>query len=104
MLKKKQNLAELEHRVCDKIDEVARAMTRTLAEKFETSKRFRLVENRLQCLMEIIVMVSTPESEAHIRKIFATLIKGSKKLKNPSVLLLHIKSQITLMQKLEDSN
>ena len=97
-------MAELEHRVCDKIDEVARALTRTLAEKFETSKRFRMVENRVHCLMEIIVMVSTPETEAHLRKIFASLIKGSKKLKSPNVLLQHIKSQIAMMKKLEDGH
>lgn len=91
-LKKKQNLAELEHRVCDKIDEVARALTRTMSDKFDTSKRFRLIENRVQSLMEIMVMSSTPESEPQLRKIFASLIKGSKKMKNPSVLLLHIKT------------
>ena len=28
MLKKRQNLADLEHRVCDRIDEVTRALTR----------------------------------------------------------------------------
>ena len=31
MLKKKQNLAELEHRVCDRIDDVSRALMRTSA-------------------------------------------------------------------------
>ena len=91
-LKKKQNLAELEHRVCDKIDEVARALTRIMADKFDTSKRFRMIENRVQSLMEIMVMSSTPESEPQLRKIFASLIKGSKKMKNPSVLPLHIKT------------
>ena len=46
MLKKKQNLAELEHRLSDKIDDVAVAMTKTLADKFDTGKKFRLMENR----------------------------------------------------------
>ena len=85
-------MAELEHRLCDKIDEVARVLTNTLAEKFETSRRFRLVENRLQCLLEIVIMIATPESEPKTKKVFAGLVKGSKKLKNPSVLLLHIKT------------
>ena len=101
MLKKKQNLSELEHRVCDRIDEVARAMTRTMAEKFDTSKRFRLVENRLHCLMEILVMSSSSETEDKLKKIFNGLIKGSKKLKNPSALLLHTRAQIAQLAKLE---
>ena len=72
-----------------------------MAEKFDTSKRFRLVENRLHCLMEILVMSSSSETEDKLKKIFNGLIKGSKKLKNPSVLLLHIRAQIAQLAKLE---
>ena len=85
-------MSDLEHRVCDRIDEVARALTNTHAEKFETSRRFRLVENRLHSLMEILVIVASPQTEENLKKIFSGLVKGSKKLKNPGVLLLHIKT------------
>ena len=101
-MKKKKNLAELENRLIDKLEDKAKVLTNQLAGMFETSKKFRLVENRMQCLMEIIVMVSTPATESNIKKIFANLVKDSKKLKNPSVLLLHLKSQIALIKKLDE--
>ena len=56
MLKKKQNLSELEHRVCEKIDDVARAMTKTMSDKFDTNKKFRLMEHRSQCLLELFLL------------------------------------------------
>lgn len=34
-----------------------------MAERFDTNKKFRLVENRLTSLMEIVVMGQTPETE-----------------------------------------
>ena len=46
-------------------------------------------------------MVASPQTEENLKKIFSGLVKGSKKLKNPGVLLLHIKTQIEQMNKLE---
>ena len=51
MLKKKQNLTELEHRVCDRIDDVAKAMVTSLADKFDTTRRFRMCEGRIESLL-----------------------------------------------------
>ena len=44
-LKKMNNLALLEHKLCDRMDDVVKAMTRTMADRFETAKKFRILEN-----------------------------------------------------------
>ena len=43
-LQKKNNLPLLEHKLCERMDDLIKAMCRTLADKFETSKRFRIAE------------------------------------------------------------
>ena len=46
-LMKKQNLSELEHRVTDRIEDVARVLKSTMSDKNEVAKKFRLFENRI---------------------------------------------------------
>ena len=56
MLKKKQNLAELEARVRDRIDDVIRVLKAQCAEKNEVTKKWRILEGRLESTLEIILM------------------------------------------------
>ena len=43
-LQKKNNLPLLEHKLCERMDDMVKAMCRTLADKFETNKKFRMAE------------------------------------------------------------
>ena len=95
MLKKRQNLAELEHRLCERIDDVARLLTRNHAEKFEVNKKFRLIEKRIESLLEIFVL-QVGENEQNVRQIINSIVKNSQKLKNPNSLLTHIRSHQNL--------
>lgn len=104
MLKKKQNLSELEHRVCQKIEDVAIAMTKTMSDKFDTNKKFRLMEYRQQCLLELLLMSVGVESANNFRGLIDQLAKGSKKLQNPNLLLTHIKAQLKLKKQLEQKD
>ena len=56
MLKKKQDLTRLEHRVCDRMDDLFKAIVATHADKFETIKNFRLLESRIENLLSLFVM------------------------------------------------
>ena len=55
-LKKKNNLSDLEHRIFDRIDDVVRALKAQCAEKNEVTKKCRLIENRLESTLDIIIM------------------------------------------------
>ena len=72
MLKKRQNLSDLEHRLCDRIDDVCRVLSRTMAEKFDMNKRFRVVENRIQSLLELSVLITDPDSVEELRRVIAS--------------------------------
>ena len=71
------------------MDDLVKAVTATHADKFETKKNFRLVENRLSNLLTLLVMQLSGH-ERELRRIVCGVIEGSKKLKNPSALLLHV--------------
>lgn len=96
MLKKRQNLSELEHRVCDRIDDVARALKATLLDKLEATKKFRLYDTRFESLMEMSVMILS-QSQGDLGLIISKIAKGAKKLRNPSMLVSHIKTQKKLL-------
>ena len=55
-LKKKQNLAELDARLCDRIDDVIRVLKATCADKNDVTRKWRILEGRLESTLEIIVM------------------------------------------------
>ena len=89
ILKKKQNLPEMEHRLCDRIDDVVRVLKATCAEKHELTRKWRILEHRLESTLEIILMLMGSESD-ELRQIVQGIAKNSKKLKNPNMLLTHI--------------
>jgi len=95
MLKKKQNLPELEHRVNDRIDSVVRVLKASFCEKSELVRKFRILDNRIESLLEIVVMqlVGDPQEMREV----VLRIKGSKKLKHPSMLVAYMKSQQKLL-------
>ena len=99
MLKKKQNLNDLEQRLCDRIDDVIRVLKATCADKNETTRKWRLIENRLESTLEIIVMQIFEDPE-EIRSVVTGIVKNSKKLKNPNVLVSHIKSNLEAIQRI----
>ena len=78
MLKKKQNLNDLEQRLCDRIDDVIRVLKATCADKNETTRKWRLIENRLESTLEIIVMQLFEDPE-EIRSVVTGIVKNSKK-------------------------
>ena len=98
ILKKKQNLAELEHRLIDRMDDVVKALKATLADKNELTRKWRILDNRLENTLDIIVMqLSMGEDE--LRGIVSVIAKNSKKLKHANLLLTHLKKQMKLVQK-----
>ena len=100
MLKKKQNLAELEHRLRDRIDDVIRILKATSADKNEVTRKNRLFEHRLESTLEIIVMMLCEEPE-EMKAAVSNIVKGSKKLKNSNLLVSHLKSVVDLNKKLK---
>lgn len=90
-LKKKQNLAEMEHRLCQRIDDVIKVLKATCADKNDMTKKWRILEGRLESTLEIIVMQLVEEPEL-LRGFVLSVVKGSKKLKNANFLLTHLKS------------
>ena len=44
-LKKKQNLAMLEARICDRMDNLSKALLKGFVDKHEVNKKFRLVDS-----------------------------------------------------------
>lgn len=89
-------MAELEHRVCDRIDDVARALKATLVDKLEATKKFRMYDCRVESLMEMTVMI-LGQSQGDLGLIVSKIAKNAKKLKNPSMLVSHIKTQKKLL-------
>ena len=57
VLKKKQNLALLEHKLTERIDDSIKACIRTMADRFGTSKKFRLVEHQVKQMFELVLML-----------------------------------------------
>lgn len=92
-------MAELEHRVYDRIDDVVRGLKATAADKNDVIKKWRLHENRMESTLEIIVMLLCEDPD-EVRMIVAGIVKNSKKLKNPNLLISHIKSSLEAMQRL----
>ena len=81
----------MEHRLCDRIDDVARLLKATLLDKYEAVKKFRLFETRFTSLQEMLVMVMSTSQE-DLKLIVSKIAKGAKKLRNPNMLLSHIKT------------
>ena len=46
----------MEHRLCDRIDDVVRVLKATCAEKTELTRKWRILDHRLESTLELIVM------------------------------------------------
>ena len=89
------NLALLEHKLCDRMDDVVKAMTRTMADKFDTAKKFRIMENQLKSLFELtLVALRDTDENFEIKQQLNNITKSSKKLQTPNGLMLHLKAQM----------
>ena len=94
-LKKMNNLGLLEHKLCDRMDDVVKAMTRTMADRFETAKKFRILENQLKNVFELsLISLRDNDENYEIKQMLNNITKNSKKLSNPNALMLHIKAQM----------
>ena len=88
-LQKKNNLPLLEHKLCERMDDLVKAMCRTLADKFETNKRFRLSEQQMKQMFELIVMLMQDEYN-EIRIMLKDISKNT--MRNPATFLAHVKA------------
>ena len=80
-LKKMNNLALLEHKLCDRMDDVVKAMTRTMADRFETAKKFRIMENQLKNVFELtLIALRDTDENFEIKQTLNNITKSSKKL------------------------
>ena len=55
-LKKVNSLTLLEHKLCDRMDDLVKAMSRTMADRFETAKKFRRFESQLKNVFELTLI------------------------------------------------
>ena len=71
------------------MDDLTKAMCRTLADKFETNKRFRLTEQQLKQMFELIVMLMQDEYN-EIRIMLKDISKNT--MRNPAKFLAHVRA------------
>ena len=80
-LKKMNNLGLLEHKLCDRMDDVVKAMTRTMADRFDTAKKFRILENQLKNVFELsLISLRDNDENYEIKQMLNNITKNSKKL------------------------
>ena len=98
MLKKKFNIAELEHRMMDRIDDIVRVLKAQCADKDEVTKRWRILESRLECNLDIVVMLLREDVD-QLRSIVQKIPTNSKKLKNAKFFSEHLKKRLEFEKK-----
>ena len=90
-LKKKQNLAMLEARICDRMDNLSKALLKGFVDKHEVNKKFRLVDSNQKNLLQILVQCIQGDTEE-----LNILLKGmrgnSRKLQSATALMNHLKN------------
>ena len=92
-LKKNNSLALLEHKISDRMDDVVKAMSRAMADRFETAKKFRVVERTLKSVFELTLLSLRDTDDSYaIKQELNNMATGSKKLTNPNTLMLHLKA------------
>ena len=94
-LKKVNSLALLEHKLCDRMDDITKAMSRTMADRFETAKKFRRVESQLKNVFELtLISLRDSDDSYEIKQELNSMAKGAKQLQNPNSLMLHLKAHM----------
>ena len=94
-LKKVNSLALLEHKLCDRMDDVTKAMSRTMADRFETAKKFRRLESQLKNVFELtLISLRDSDDSYEIKQELNSMTKGAKQLQNPNSLMLHLKAHM----------
>jgi len=82
-MSKTLNINELEHRLIDKIERVNKETSEKMAEKFEMSKRFRILEHTMRATQDLLMrtILTTPgELVGILSSLGVSNMRGAKKV------------------------
>jgi len=75
------------------MDDIVKAFSRTMADRFDTSKKFRLIEKHIRNVFELLMICVQGELK-NVKQILGGIAKDSMKLNSATSILLHLKSHM----------